>query len=162
MRLAPLWWVVAASCAGPDVRGALVVAAGEEPPGTVRASYVPSDCQDASGGPVQYRGRLFLVVTNDHVRRLVEARRGYDSLVMVNVFEERGELVFQSIVGATLREVRLRRDASWAGQLAVASRWDEKPSSGSRFQALAYDRVLTCRLRPELYKARAPVHTPDR
>ena len=144
------------------MRGATVVAAGEEPLGTIRASYVPSDCRDASGGPVQYRGRLHLLVTADSEWRLVEARRGYDSLVIHNVFEERGELVFQSVVGATLREARLSRRAAWSGRLTVASRWDEGGGTDLRFRAVARDRVLACQLRPELYKALAPGHTPDR
>jgi hypothetical protein len=139
------------ACAGPVLRGASVVARGDEPWGRVIGAYVVEHCvaQDGARAP----GRpvlLYLVERPDDALVLVEARPGYESLVVTNRSASHGELVFQAALtapsGPLLLDHRLRREGG-PGRMAVAREWVE--SRGERgFRAYFEQAVLACALSP--------------
>ncbi len=141
------------SCASPSVRGARSVPPGQEPPGNVATSYVPSDCRDAQGAAVSgpESSRIFLVKDTAGVVTLVESRTGADSLVVHNAFEDGPEAVYQAVVKgpdgrATLRDYRVPRNMGPKGRMAVAVVWNEARGPRGSFRATFDAPAVTCAL----------------
>lgn len=137
-------------CGGPVVRGGRTVAAGNEPAGRPLAAYNAVDCRDASGGPVEYHSRLFIVDAGGD-RIAVETRTGFDSLVVENSFIDGGSRVFQAVVESPdgkqrLHEFRVPSGPPGPGKLLVTSSFKETPKTGGGFKALAQKPSISCRL----------------
>jgi len=140
---------VTAACGSPTLDGAAIVPAGREPAGDVVAVYEPRQCVDGNGRAATPRSaRLFLVDRGGSDFVLVEARPGYDSLIVDNRFAVEGYNVFQASLEASvppiLLDYRITPDTS-AGKMAVARIW-QRAERLSGFRAYFSQAVLACRL----------------
>jgi hypothetical protein len=144
--------VAATACAGLTMRGAESVKPGGEPRGQELGVYRPSDCQTPSGAGAVRNTELVLVGAAAGGRVLVERTPGYDSLVVRNVFQDRGELTFQAVLKARagrllLHEFRIPSDPARPGRMAVANSWREVALEGGGFRGYFDQPMLTCELR---------------
>lgn len=154
-RSAPLLLVAAslcaASCHGSVVRGGTTVAAGYEPPGHPLFAYRAVDCKDASGGPVEYQSRVFVIQKKNNERAAVETRSGFDSLVVDNSFVDGQSRVFQAVVKprdgkALLHEFRVPAGPPGPGKLIVTSSFRETDTGHGRFKAVPDAPSISCTL----------------
>ncbi len=154
------------SCHGSLVRGGTTVAAGHEPAAHPLAAYNAVDCHDASGGPVEYASRVFVVEKKGKQLAAVETRSGFDSLVVDNSFAEGDSRVFQAVVKprdgtALLHEFRVPAGPPGPGTLVVTSSWKETSTAQGGFKALADKPSISCRLAPPGSNPETPGATPD-
>ena len=139
------------SCGGLTLRGGDSVKPGREPPGQKLAVYKPVDCVDASTGPVQKTSTMHIVQDAAGRRMLVETTPGYDSLVVKNVFIDRGEIAWQAVMKSKsgrmmLHDYRVPNDFSGPGRMAVASSWREVKLDGGGFRGYFEQPISTCQL----------------
>lgn len=162
-----LWVAVGFSgiaCAGLTMRGADSVKPGREPPGDKLALYQPSGCQNAGGTPTVRNTTIQLTQLASGNRVLIEKTPGYDTLIVKNVFVDRGEIAFQAVLKSKggrmmLHDFRLPNDLNGPGRMAVASSWREVSLEGGGFRGYFDAPVMTCQLAvsgPEGSKPAAP------
>ncbi len=140
-----------ASCHGSVVRGGTTVAAGHEPAGHPIEAYQAVDCRDASGAPAEYKARVFVIQKPNKQRAVVEARSGYDSLVVDNSFVDGDSRVFQAVVTprggkALLHEYRVPAGAPGPGKLIVTPTFEESGTAAGGFKAVADKPSISCTL----------------
>jgi hypothetical protein len=140
--------VVLLGCGSRAVRGAAVLPAGQEPTAVWVVAYTPAGCADYSGAPAEYRAQLFLIQSTGGRRLLVEARSGYDSLVIHNSYVDGSELVFQVALERLLREIRVPTDGAGRGWMVFSRSWAEQELPDGGWRATPKDAVLTCALEP--------------
>lgn len=133
------------------VRGGTSVAAGHEPAARPLAAYDAVDCRDASGGPVEYTSRVFVVDRSGKGRAVVETRTGFDSLVVDNSFVDGDSRVFQAVVTphdgkAQLHEFRVPAGPPGPGKLVVTPTFTETGTAQGGFKAVADKPAITCQL----------------
>lgn len=150
MRIAMLA-LGAASCGGLTLRGGDTVKPGREPPGQKLGVYRPMECADAGGGAVERNTTIHVVQDAAGRRLLVEVTPGYDSLVVKNVFLDRGEITWQAVMKSKtgrlmLHDFRVPNDFSGPGRMAIASSWRETKLEGGGFRGYFDKPVTTCAL----------------
>ncbi len=145
---------LATGCASIEVRGAFVEPRGLEPRAEVKRGYAPDACVDGVGQPAGLRiARAWLVEGADGRLALVRTEPGYDSLVIVNSFEEGEEWVFQASFGAArngdvLFDYRLPKRGEGPARMAIVRTWQEERNPDGSFRAHFERPALVCRLEP--------------
>ncbi len=140
------------SCGGSVLDGADAMPANERPSGQTLAIFTPRDCVDVAGKPVPRPAtRISLLQREDAHVLLLEERPGYDSLVIHNVFQERGALVFQAIsepddADPALHEYRIEWPGARSGQLTNAGLFSATMYAGGTFRAQAEQLSVACKL----------------
>ena len=140
-----------AACGGPGLRGAIAVEPGKEPqPTHERAILVPAECHDRTGAKARVASE-FWVVRTDARELLVEARRGYASIIVTNRLAlPTAETVFQFVSDdgdgpALLHEIRLPSEEGGRATLTVTDAFDER-LVGGRVLAVPGPALVSCRL----------------
>ena len=138
------------ACAAP-IRGGQVVASDAALPGEIIAVFDPLSCADASGGPLDWRSRLYLVRRTDGTRALVEARTEYDSLVYTGSFDDGEARVFQVAVrsrGQSSRLYEVRIPLSGASGTFRVAELSYGRGRGNHFRGSAGQVAVRCQLTP--------------
>jgi hypothetical protein len=138
-------------CGGASLEGATAVAAGREPrPSTPGQILTPGECADARGAPARVKSRFWFVESSDHRNLVVEARPGFDSIVVSQRFELPTASVFQFYSDdgdgpRLLHELRFPNAAGAPPVLTVTDHFTERPLDDRTF-AEARSALVTCQL----------------
>jgi hypothetical protein len=124
------------------------------------ASWIATDCKDASGAPFRHVARVSLHENESRVPYLVEAVPSYDSLVIHQHYENRAELVFQVIAKpagreAVLRDYRVPKNGKGDGRMGVGSSFWELSQPDGTTRARLEKAAFACRLALEPSEAEA-------
>jgi hypothetical protein len=145
------------ACGGTSLRGAVTEAPGRDLGGPELARFFVAGCTDRSGRAVDAAAGMEVVVFSGVSQRVVvERRRGYDSLVFTNGFDEPGRRVAQAVIdgsgGDVIRQITVPVGApgpgSTRGSLVVAREWSEQKLDGGGFRATLGRPVMSCALEP--------------
>lgn len=139
------------ACGSAELRGATSVARERTPIGEERGRYVARACRDGRGQPaLPVPAELRVIELADGRQLLLESRRGYDSILVTNRFEDRGRTIFQFLSESeggseVLHERSFERGQASSGELVTADLF-ETTSVASGFRAATRRVVLRCTL----------------
>jgi hypothetical protein len=138
------------SCGGAEIRGASVVAPGDESLAGPGVHFTPAGCRDGQGQAAAAPSlELHWQTLGDGRTVWVEARSGYDALVLENAFKRASADVWQLIVRDERGPARLHEIRRWPRQRkqtwSIADEFDEVTTAFG-FQATPRRVALQCNL----------------
>lgn len=152
MKASFMFCAALAGCGGEVLQGADAVPPNEVPRRRVLAVFTPTECVDAASLPTGAPPtEISLIAREDGALLLVEARPGYDSLVVYNAFTAPSTLTFQAISTPddeepALREFRFDWPSAASGRLTASPSFEIGEANDGRFRAAATTPALLCNL----------------
>ena len=154
--LRPVWRALALGfafgllgCSSSELRGGdLARSAPEDPP---VASWIATDCKDASGAPFRHVARVTLHEDESRVPYLVEAVPSYDGVVVRQRYENGAETVYQVFAKAeesqrVLRDYRVPKNGKGDGRMGVGTSYWELPQPDGTTRGRLAKAAFACRL----------------
>jgi len=139
-------------CGGEVLQGADAVPPRDVPKQRVLAVFTPEQCVDGSTrAAVSPATEITLLAREDGKLLLVEARPGYDSLVVHNAFETARSLTFQAIAtpedaDPALREFQIDWPSAASGKLTSSLAFEIGEAGDRGFRASISSAALLCKL----------------
>jgi hypothetical protein len=145
------------ACSAARVAGGSLVRPGTEPHGEALGRWKMDDCRDARGAMLpRIDATVSLVGTRDGRVVLLEARQGFDTIVVRNAVAAESERVFQLALKSSssepfVREYRLPKAGAGPGHFAIMKdvpAWQDHAPGGG-FVARRGTVALECALVPD-------------
>lgn len=138
MRRAIVVALLLAGCGGPALRGAEQRASYPQAPARLQARYEVTQCEDSRGQALPPPGDKLALYSDGDRGVVVSEPEGLFPLWLYEAAREKGQSVFVMVAGHRLLEVRLPREGEAAGQLRLATRWEERSHEEAALQGRAW------------------------